>query len=805
MARRLKDRYLLGGYIARTPGGGAYEGFDSKFDRKTIIRIVENGASGDLNSRFVRFMKSAGRLGHPGILSVLDYGTDGDDAFSVHEYIDTPDSVLSLSAVEDLEPEEKTGIVRSMLDILSYAHSAGIQHRNLYTDSVYILDDGRVKLDFFDLRRYFVKEALLSEFGFSSEAPLFITPEELRGRPDAKKGDIFQFGCCAYMILTGTVPFKGKKVEKTIRNILSGELVKPDYISPEAGKYSHILEKCLSIAPEDRYASFDEVIDDFRLADSGGRQRVSHRAPYKFEMRDDEAYMTISPIMASKANIEEIEKRFLEENIFNYDLERIADCIRHADGKAHPVGLAFKKCDPVSLSDIDIEVTADSMEAYLKFSILPAVSVDEAVFHLKKNGVRFGIDRQAVRQVLDTGRQDIPVARGVKPVDGEDAWIHYFFEKENLLRPKVLEDGDVDFKEIHSIQESAAGDVLCLKIPATEGAPGKTVFNTPIEAKKGRDKKLPIGAKTYVSQDGLKLLASIDGQIMMEHGKVHIKELIIINGDVDYSTGNVRYRGDIIIRGNVLPDFMVSAGGDIKVHGVVEGAYVESLRGSVFVKSGVFGKEKGEIHALRDIKADFLQDVTAEAGRNITAFNYIRNSDVKCGRHLKCKTGNGSVVGSTIQAGTSVEVNIAGTNPYVRTSITVLVRTALELKQRMEELQHRNEETEAALASVKRQMKQIVIRCGSEDNAADDREYRLLTDKMKHLEEYIAETEVRLENVTADYDERDDDFRETVKVRRFLYGDVSVRIGNSVFVSKEEYEGKMEFFSDGGKVVIKGI
>jgi len=122
------------------------------------------------------------------------------------------------------------------------------------------------------------------------------------------------------------------------------------------------------------------------------------------------------------------------------------------------------------------------------------------------------------------------------------------------------------------IQEVNKGDTLVLKIPFTKGIDGFDVFGHIIKATPGRDIKLPTGKNTVLSADGLKLLADKDGVISFSDSNVDILDIITIDGNVDFSTGNISHKGDVFIKGDVLPDFKVIAGGDIKIGGVVEGA-----------------------------------------------------------------------------------------------------------------------------------------------------------------------------------------------------------------------------------------
>jgi len=803
----LKERYDIGDVLGSTPAGKLFEGFDKKFGRKVAIRLLDNVYDEKVLKRFERFIKNAGQMVHPNIVSVQDFGIEDDYAYSIHENIEGGFHTLDLDRIKMLEHEDKRKIIDQLINAMSFSHSIDILHRNLSLDAVYITDIDKIKLDLFDLRRYIIKESLVSELGLESKTPIFLSPEELEGEPSDETSDIFQFGCLLYTIITGSECFGGKTVEKTIKNIKAGEYVNPTYFSDLSTEYMPIIKGCLEVNRSSRIQSFEELLEKIKGEKEAGKSSFTRSTlPYKFDIIEGRAYMTVSPGYADKIEIKDIESKFIDENIYNYNLERIKECIKIADGRKREIGPAFKKLDVYNVHEIEIIINADSLKAYVKIPDSVSVREEELIFYLKKNGVKYGIQKDNIARVLkEPLHTNIPVAIGLESVRGEDAYLIYFFEKENVMKPKIENEEDsADFKEIHTIQEIFKGDVLCMKIPPTEGVDGISVLGGAIKAKPGRDINMPVGKNTAVSHDGLKLLATIDGQISMKGRKVNVLELIVINGNVDYSVGNVRYKGDVIVRGDVLPDFSITAGGDILIYGVVEGANLESERGSITVRHGIFGKEKGRVIALKDVKADFLQDVMVEAGRDVLIPNYVRNSNVKAGRTFDCSKGIGNVLGSTVEASKLIEINTGGTKPYVRTRLVINKKPKEYLKRVMNDIKDKVAKTNEALNIIKRQLKRVILKYGSVEDASEDREYRIAFDKLKHLEDYLKKLNERFEMTLSDYEDRTDNFIEYVLVKKFMYADVMIKIGNHTFITKEEYEGRSMVTSDDQSIKLNG-
>lgn len=127
----------------------------------------------------------------------------------------------------------------------------------------------------------------------------------------------------------------------------------------------------------------------------------------------------------------------------------------------------------------------------------------------------------------------------------------------------------------------------------------------PIAATPGKDIVLPQGLNTSISLDGLCLVAAKTGKIYEENGLYHIQELMEILGDVDFSIGNIKFGGDVLIRGNVLPGFFVESDGNIAVKGEVEAAKIISRKGCVAIEKGVIGKGCTKISGYLGVHISF--------------------------------------------------------------------------------------------------------------------------------------------------------------------------------------------------------
>jgi hypothetical protein len=208
------------------------------------------------------------------------------------------------------------------------------------------------------------------------------------------------------------------------------------------------------------------------------------------------------------------------------------------------------------------------------------------------------------------------------------------------------------------------------------------IFGQPIDST-GKDKPLPQGKNTYASEDGLSLYASLSGRIINEKGKLQVESILAIHGDIDFSTGNIEFTGDIAISGDVLTGFKVKTEGDIRIKGVVEGAELISTKGSVLIGRGIVGQEKARILAECDVKAEFINEATIEAGHDVIVGEYIMNSIISASNEIRAVEGRGAIIGGKCYAEKSIEAKTIGSTSYLRTEVKVGGRIEGELYEKM--------------------------------------------------------------------------------------------------------------------------
>jgi eukaryotic-like serine/threonine-protein kinase len=286
----------LGKYeIRRTLGKGAmgivYEGFDPVIERtvaiKTILPSQLNGAEFvGVMARFKREAQAAGRLNHPGIVAIYDYGEEvaqdvgEDDATMMAPKAAAPQERVAYIAMEFIKGRELRDffekgerfpmpevvrIMSEMLDALDHAHSQGVVHRDMKPANLILLENGRVKVADFGIAR--VEASELTQTGTVLGTPSYMSPEQFMGHPVDGRSDLFSCGVILYQLLTGEKPFTGESTTTIMYKVLREEPVPPSQLNLSlAPALDAVMKKALAKNPGERFQSGREFAQALQAA-----------------------------------------------------------------------------------------------------------------------------------------------------------------------------------------------------------------------------------------------------------------------------------------------------------------------------------------------------------------------------------------------------------------------------------------------------------------------------------------------------------------------------------------------------------
>lgn len=285
-------------------------------------------------------------------------------------------------------------------------------------------------------------------------------------------------------------------------------------------------------------------------------------------------------------------------------------------------------------------------------------------------GVRFGVDEallDSLPQNPDRYFHLFPCAQGKPAVHGVDGRVVDLFSRVVERTVTVDEMNRVDYTTLNFIQNVAEGEIICRLIPPTEGVPGRTVLDQPLPARDGRKAALPKGRNTRISEDSFCLLAAIAGHVEFSGRAFQVKPLLDIPANVDFSTGDINFLGDVCIHGDICGGFTVRAMGNINVGGVVEAATVEA-GGDLVVAGGVQGDNQAIIRAQRSIFAKFIENSCVYVKDTLHA-DCLINCDVYCDGGVEVRSGRMTVIGGSLRAAHEVSAGMIGSRAECRTEI----------------------------------------------------------------------------------------------------------------------------------------
>lgn len=261
--RVIQHRYRVEERLGRGPFAEVYRARQLRLDRMVALKILssKNGATQQMQERFVREARILAQLNHPNIVAVYDYGeTEEGSPYVVMEYL-SGSRLLDVIAGPALEDRRAVAIAFQIASALLALHRAGLAHPELKPSNIVLLDGthetgaGAVKLLGFGVSEYFGR-------GMPNGTAQFIAPERFDGAAADARADVYSFGVLLYALVAGQAPFQGKTVEELAdqhRYAPLPPLVEVGHRRAPAPAIGGLIERCLAKAPDDRYASIAQV------------------------------------------------------------------------------------------------------------------------------------------------------------------------------------------------------------------------------------------------------------------------------------------------------------------------------------------------------------------------------------------------------------------------------------------------------------------------------------------------------------------------------------------------------------------
>ncbi|MEU6756906.1 serine/threonine-protein kinase [Streptomyces sp. NPDC046685] len=268
--RLIGDRYQLATILGQGGMGQVWTAYDRRLDRRVAVKLLRpdkvagpGTVAEELRRRFVRECRVTAQVDHPGLVTVHDAGSDGDELFLVMGYVEGSDLADHLAAHGPYPWPWAVAVAAQLCSVLSAVHAVPIVHRDLKPRNVMVRPDGTVLV--LDLGVASVMDTdttRLTSTGSPIGSPAYMAPEQAMGGAVGPYTDLYALGVVLYELLSGNVPFAGS----TALGVLHRHLYEPPLpvrpLRPEIPQQLEaLLLRLLAKDPQDRPASAQEVYE----------------------------------------------------------------------------------------------------------------------------------------------------------------------------------------------------------------------------------------------------------------------------------------------------------------------------------------------------------------------------------------------------------------------------------------------------------------------------------------------------------------------------------------------------------------
>lgn len=268
--------------------GVVYEAWDSLIDRRVALKMLridrfEPSDLPEMLARFKREAQSVGRLAHPHIVTIYDYGDWQGSPYLVMEFMEGRELAQELKTSARFPLEVVVRIMTQMLGALAHAHERGVVHRDLKPANMFLLGDGALKVVDFGLARIEDSDlTALTNAGTVLGTPAYMSPEQVDALPMDHRTDLFSAGIILYELLTGEKPFKGGSVHTIQQAIRKLDPLVPSDANPTLSPvWDRVIARALAKKPVARYENarqFSEAIQDAFQAERGHAEEARLKA-----------------------------------------------------------------------------------------------------------------------------------------------------------------------------------------------------------------------------------------------------------------------------------------------------------------------------------------------------------------------------------------------------------------------------------------------------------------------------------------------------------------------------------------------
>jgi len=263
-SRKSVGRYQIIENLGRGTTGLVYKGMDPKLNRLVAIKIIrfsddfDEDMIDEIRERFMREAEIAGKLSHPGIVTIHDVGEDGDLTYMAMEYLEGESLIRYCTRETKLPVTRVLDVAAKVAEALDYAHKQGVIHRDIKPANIMLLHNGNIKVTDFGIAK--AMSSTRTKTGVILGTPNYMSPEQIMGHKIDARTDIFSLGVLFFQLLTGKLPFHGENLSGLLYHITQGKHPSVRLIESGIPKAcEQIIDKALAKNPKDRFRTAGQM------------------------------------------------------------------------------------------------------------------------------------------------------------------------------------------------------------------------------------------------------------------------------------------------------------------------------------------------------------------------------------------------------------------------------------------------------------------------------------------------------------------------------------------------------------------
>ncbi len=308
-------RYDIVEELGRGAMGVVYKASDPTIGRLVAIKVLslEPSSQGGIPGAreiFVREARAAGRLSHPGIVTIHDALEDPEthNNYIVMEFVACRTLEKVLLSGPPLETDQALDIIHQVGEALDYAHRQQIIHRDLKPANILLTEDGRVKITDFGIAKITAGEGSKRTFAVMG-TPSYMSPEQVKGGEVDARSDLFSLGTVLYLMLAGEKPFAGDTAAVMFK-VVYQDPVPPSHLNKKLSPgIDYLVLRCLAKDRDKRYSSAREFLEDLEDVGLGRAPRSEARFPLGELRVGERTVMTLPPALAPPGGEARIRER----------------------------------------------------------------------------------------------------------------------------------------------------------------------------------------------------------------------------------------------------------------------------------------------------------------------------------------------------------------------------------------------------------------------------------------------------------------------------------------------------------------